>query len=103
MFMIFLPTMISEFAIGTAVLSDVVESFSKISRAKQWIIGGWLGVITSFLIVSFYAVIVGWVLYYIFSYLTGSAQQVETGGMGEFFETFIGNGFIPVVWQLIVM
>src|SRR5699024_197744 len=34
---------------------------------------------------------------------TGSAQQVETGGMGEFFETFIGNGFIPVVWQLIVM
>src|SRR5699024_1882587 len=55
------------------------------------------------LIVSFYAVIVGWVLYYIFSYLTGSAQQVETGGMGEFFETFIGNGFIPVVWQLIVM
>lgn len=102
-FIIGLPTMIAEFSIGKKGQSDAVESFSKTAPAKPWIIGGWLGVITSFLIVSFYAVIVGWVLYYIFSYLTGSAQQVETGGMGEFFETFIGNGFIPVVWQLIVM
>lgn len=102
-FIIGLPTMIAEFSIGKKGQSDAVESFSKTAPAKPWVIGGWLGVITSFLIVSFYAVIVGWVLYYIFSYLTGSAQQVEVGGMGEFFESFIGNGFIPVVWQLIVM
>jgi len=102
-FIIGLPTMIAEFSIGKKGQSDAVESFSKTAPAKPWVIGGWLGVITSFLIVSFYAVIVGWVLYYIFSYLTGSAQQVESGGMGEFFETFISNGFVPVIWQLIVM
>src|SRR5690625_685463 len=76
-FIIGLPTMIAEFSIGKKGQSDAVESFSKTAPAKPWIIGGWLGVITSFLIVSFYAVIVGWVLYYIFSYLTGSAKQVE--------------------------
>lgn len=102
-FIIGLPTMIAEFAIGKRGQSDIVGSFKNTARAKPWVIGGWLGVITSFLIVSFYAVICGWVLYYMFSYMTGSIQQVETGGMGEYFEGFIGHDFLPVIWQLIVM
>lgn len=102
-FIIGLPTMIAEFSIGKKGQSDAVESFSRTAHSKPWVIGGWLGVITSFLIVSFYAVIVGWVLYYIFSYLTGSIQQVETGGMEGFFEDFIGHSYLPVFWQLVVM
>src|SRR5699024_7636564 len=59
-FIIGLPTMIAEFSIGKKGQSVAVESFSITAPAKPWIIGGgWLGVITSFLIVAFYAVIVG--------------------------------------------
>src|SRR5699024_10936482 len=57
----------------------------------------------SFLIVSYYAVICGWILYYMFSYITGSLQQVESGGVGAYFEGFIGDAFLPILWQIIVM
>ncbi|QDI91324.1 sodium-dependent transporter [Salicibibacter halophilus] len=102
-FIIGLPTMIAEFSIGKKGQLDAVGSFSKTAPAKPWVIGGWLGVITSFLIVSFYAVITGWVLYYMFSYLTGSLQQVEPGGVEEYFGGFVGDAFLPVIWQFIVM
>ncbi|SDJ18258.1 sodium-dependent transporter [Natribacillus halophilus] len=98
-----LPTMIAEFSIGKRGQLDAVGSFQKTTRSKPWVIGGWLGVITSFLIVSFYAVITGWVLYYMFSYLVGTVQEVEPGGIGEFFEGFIGHDFLPVIWQVVVM
>src|SRR5690625_4648121 len=102
-FMIGLPTMIAEFPIGKRGQLDAVGSFAKTSPAKPWVIGGWLGVITSFLIVSFYAVICGWVLYYMFSYMVGSIQQVEAGGVEEYFGGFIGHDFLPVIWQIVVM
>lgn len=98
-----LPTMIAEFSIGKKGQSDAVGSFANTAKSKPWVIGGWLGVITSFLIVSFYAVICGWVLYYMFSYLTGSLQQVEAGGIEAYFGGFIGDAFLPVLWQVIVM
>ncbi|WP_461183444.1 sodium-dependent transporter, partial [Virgibacillus kimchii] len=102
-FIIGLPTMIAEFSIGKRGQLDAVGSFAKTAPAKPWVIGGWLGVITSFLIVSFYAVICGWVLYYMFSYMIGSIQQVEAGGVEEYFGGFIGDAFLPVLWQIIVM
>jgi len=102
-FLIGLPTMIAEFSIGKKGQLDAVGSFAKTAPAKPWVIGGWLGVITSFLIVSFYAVICGWVLYYMFSYMVGSIQQVEAGGVEEYFGGFIGHDFLPVIWQIVVM
>lgn len=102
-FLIGLPVMISEFAIGKRGQSDAVGSFAKTAPSKPWVIGGWLGVITSFLIVTFYAVICGWILYYMFSYLVGSLQQVEAGGVEGYFGAFIGHDFLPVIWQIIVM
>ncbi|MBB6450213.1 NSS family neurotransmitter:Na+ symporter [Geomicrobium halophilum] len=98
-----LPTMIAEFSIGKRGQLDAVGSFAKTASSKPWVIGGWLGVITSFLIVSFYAVITGWVMYYFFSYLFGNVQQVETGAVGDFFGAFIGHEFLPVIWQIVVM
>src|SRR5690625_699133 len=50
-FIIGLPTIIAEFSIGTKGQSDFFESFSKSFPAKPWIIGGWLVVISLFLIV----------------------------------------------------
>ncbi|WP_373894517.1 sodium-dependent transporter [Virgibacillus natechei] len=98
-----LPTMIAEFSIGKRGQLDAVGSFQKTAKSKPWVIGGWLGVLTSFLIVSFYAVITGWVLYYMFGYMTGAVQQVEPGGIGAFFEGFIGHDFLPVIWQIVIM
>ncbi|WP_332870077.1 hypothetical protein [Salisediminibacterium selenitireducens] len=63
-FLIGLPVLLAEFAIGRKGQADVVQSFSNIAPKKPWVIGGILGVLTSFIILSFYGVIAGWVIYY---------------------------------------
>lgn len=98
-----LPVLLAEFSIGRRGQSDVIGSFNKVAPGKPWVIGGILGVLTSFLILSFYGVIAGWVLYYFFSYLTGAAQAVPGGEYADFFVGFIGGNFGPVVWQVIFM
>lgn len=98
-----LPVLLAEFSIGRKGQSDVVGSFSKIAPKKPWVIGGILGVLTSFLILSFYGVIAGWVLYYLFSYLTGTAGGIEQEGYADFFVNFIGGAGGPVFWQVLFM
>ncbi|WP_078594588.1 sodium-dependent transporter [Evansella clarkii] len=98
-----LPVLLAEFAIGRKTHTDAVTAFNKLTPGKPWVIGGIIGVLTSFLILSFYGVIAGWVLHFFFSYLTGQAQGVAEGGYADYFVNFIGGSAGPVIWQLIFM
>ncbi len=102
-FLVGLPVLLAEFSIGRRGQSDVVGSFNNIAPGKPWVIGGVLGVLTSFLILSFYGVIAGWVVYFLYSYLTGAAGAVEQGGYADFFVNFIGGATGPVFWQFFFM
>lgn len=51
--------------------------------------GGWLNAIIPLLIVPYYSVIGGWVIKYLFSYLTGSGQKLAEDG---YFSSFISDG-----------
>ncbi len=68
-FLLGLPLVLSEIFIGRAGQSDAVGSIRNVaahSRAsKSWGLFGGLGALAAFLILSFYSVVAGWVLYYI--------------------------------------
>src|SRR5262245_16371452 len=64
-----LPLMIGEFVIGRRGGKSAVGSLAKVARDNRatplWaIVGGW-GVLTGFLILSFYSVVGGWTIAYI--------------------------------------
>lgn len=72
-----IPTLMSEFIIGRAgSASSSVNSIRDLSQrsgvAKAWDIGMWLGMLGSFLIISFYAVVAAWVMAYIPRFLNGA-------------------------------
>ncbi|MBU9712996.1 sodium-dependent transporter [Evansella tamaricis] len=102
-FLVGLPVLLAEFSVGRRGQSDVIGSFNNIAPGKPWVLGGIIGVLTSFLILSFYGVIAGWVVFFLFSYLTGSAQAVAGGEYADFFVNFIGGAAGPVIWQVIFM
>ncbi|GEL07802.1 sodium-dependent transporter [Salisediminibacterium halotolerans] len=102
-FLIGLPVLLAEFSIGRKGQADVVGSFHNLAPGKPWVIGGVLGVVTSFLILSFYGVIAGWVLYFLYSFLTGAAVGLEPGTYEGFFGEFIGGTIGPVFWQILFM
>lgn len=67
-FLLGLPLVLSEIFIGRVGQTDAVGSIRKVAQSSnashKWSIFGGVGAVAAFLIVSFYSVVAGWVLYY---------------------------------------
>ncbi|MBU9710764.1 sodium-dependent transporter [Evansella tamaricis] len=94
-----IPILMAEFTIGKKAQSDVVGSFQKLAPGKPWITAGILGVASAFIILSFYAVIAGWSVYYFVQYVIGGINTDP----GDFFGGFITDPVQPILWQFIFM
>ncbi len=97
-----LPLMITEFLIGRRAQKNPVGAFKKLHHEKSpWQLAGWLGVASGFLILSFYSVIAGWALAYIFKSIagfSGSAEAIQS----EFVELVTNSG-LSIMWHTIFM
>ncbi|RMH61658.1 MAG: sodium-dependent transporter [Calditrichaeota bacterium] len=74
-----LPYMYAELALGRATQQNPVGAIEKIRPKSFWRMAGFLGVITGVGILSFYAVIAGWTVAYIYKMFVG-----QVGGFGAF-------------------
>ena len=85
-----LPLLIAEFMIGRSTQKQAVGAFKSIAPNTGWHWIGRLGVGTCFILLSFYSVVGGWVLIYLFRGITG---QLITPGQnyGTLFTETIGN------------
>jgi NSS family neurotransmitter:Na+ symporter len=90
--------MLGEMAIGRNTHLSAVGAYKKLS--EKWAFIGFIGVIVGFCILSFYSVIGGWVLNYIYKYLTGGIVGAEAGA---YFSGFISGTTGPIVWHLLFM
>lgn len=61
-----LPILIAEFMIGRRGQKDPINSFKEQAPGKPWYMVGWLGLAATGLILSFYSVVGGWILSYLF-------------------------------------
>ncbi|RXJ02036.1 sodium-dependent transporter [Anaerobacillus alkaliphilus] len=98
-----IPIIMAEFTIGRKAQSDAVGSFEKIAPGKPWILAGIMGVISAFIILSFYGVIAGWTVKYFFSYLTGGFNVQNDGEYVDVFVGFITSPWEPLFWQFLFM
>ncbi|MEA5010956.1 MAG: sodium-dependent transporter [Angelakisella sp.] len=89
-----LPIMITEISIGRMTGKGPVQAFAKLKPGARII--GIMGVACSFIILSYYSVIGGWVLKYIASYATTMGAPVDFGA-------YIAQPVEPVVWHLVFM
>jgi NSS family neurotransmitter:Na+ symporter len=64
---------------------------------------GFLAVVSSFLVLSFYTVIAGWVLKYFTGAATGQLWQVAGIDAGNYFKRFISNWGEPIIWQAAIL
>ncbi|MDG5786216.1 sodium-dependent transporter [Evansella sp. AB-P1] len=98
-----IPILMAEFTIGRKAQSDVVGSFNKLAPGKPWVVAGILGVASAFIILSFYAVIAGWSVFYFIQYLIGGFRTTHADGYGGFFGEFISSPIQPLFWQFLFM
>jgi NSS family neurotransmitter:Na+ symporter len=79
-----LPVLLSEVLIGRHGQASAPESVRKLARdsnaSEGWSVLASMGVFAAFLILSFYCVVGGWVVYYIGVFLSDLFQSGVTGG-----------------------
>lgn len=93
-----LPLVIAELAIGRRAQGDAIHAFAYGGGTGPWRLAGWVSVVGSVLILSFYAVIAGWALKYFVGAATGALWGTVEGGYGTYFQRFIANLGEPIVW-----
>ena len=85
-----LTVFLAEAVIGQNAQSDVATSFVKTSKSKNenWKFAGFM-IISGLLILSFYSVVLGWILNYVFT--SFSALPTEAAVAGAAFEKLISD------------
>ena len=97
------PIVIAELALGRRGQRDTVSVFSVIAPRTIWMAAGLLGLAASFMILSFYAVISGWVAKYFVGASTGQLWAATDGGAGSYFERFAADHGETLIWQAVVL
>ncbi|MGM0507618.1 MAG: sodium-dependent transporter [Fusobacteriota bacterium] len=97
------PIMLSEFIIGRKTSKNTVGAFKKLSNNKFWKTPGYLGIVSSFLILSFYGVVGGWALNFTFRGLTNNFLNKSSDELEILFGNFISSPFGPIFWQILFM
>ncbi|MFX3636417.1 MAG: sodium-dependent transporter [Candidatus Pristimantibacillus sp.] len=95
-----LPVLLAELAIGRGGRGSVSSSFQRLSGKKGWGALGFISIIAPFFILSFYAVVAGWTMYY--AVISFSGQLFKSTDYAGQFDSFIGS-WNPVIWQFIAL
>ncbi len=90
--------MLTELVVGRKTQKNVVAAFDELN--PKWKFTGILGILSAFIVLSYYCVIGGYVLKYVVAYLTGANFQ---NNLSEYYYSFISHPIEPVVYLIIFM
>lgn len=80
-----------ELFIGKKYKTDTIQALTEINPKFKW--AGWLCIITVIMIPCFYFVVGGWILNYIWIFLSNHLPQ----NFGDYFNSFSSQVFMPVL------
>ncbi|MFI3330614.1 MAG: sodium-dependent transporter [Rikenellaceae bacterium] len=96
-----IPIMLTEMSIGRAGQSNAMGSFRRLSKTRAWQGVGLLGVITAFIIMSFYSVIAGWSIKFFAESVSDGFAGKSPNEIESAFTAFISSGWKPISLALL--
>ncbi len=103
-FLIGVPVFITELILGRKAQRGAVGVFATLTHNSLFWRGlGWLGVLTSFVIISYYSVVAGWGVNYVFMSLSQFYVGKSPTEIGAAFDTLQQSGGMTVFWSFVFM
>lgn len=110
-FVLGIPVMLAEMALGRAGGSDSVGNFKNLTPGKKWWIAGAIGLIASYLILSFYMVVAGWTIEYLFDSISGnlysgysaSTSASESTFFSSKMDEYVSTAWNPIIWTFVMI
>jgi NSS family neurotransmitter:Na+ symporter len=102
-----LPLLMAEVLIGRRGQQNPVNSMGALAQeagaSPLWKNVGRLGVLTGFLLLSFYVVVAGWALAYIPLTASGVFAQLQPAEIGQQFDAHLHNPWVLIGWGTLVL
>ena len=87
-----IPLFTMEMSLGRKSQLNPVEGMRSLTRKGSiWVLFGWLGVISAFLILTYYIQIMGWILAYLVKMISGSLKGLTAAQYAQSFTNFTSN------------
>lgn len=99
------PVIVSEFVLGRHTRSNIFGCYRSLHAGRGWQMLGVLGIVASLMILSFYAVVAGWTLEYLWQTVFGNLFTYgnAAGGYESHFEQFSTGSYRPVLFTLLFL
>lgn len=98
-----IPIMVAEFLIGRRSRSNTAGAYQRLAPGTPWKWVGRMGVLAGFLILSYYTVVAGWTLEFIYEAATNSFAGKSAEGFIASFDSFVANPWRPLIWLIVFM
>ena len=99
-----LPVMVMELSVGRASQRSIALSFQALEpKGTKWHWYSYCGLAGNYLLMMFYTVIAGWLLYYVVKVLRGDFMGLDAEGVGAEFTELMGQPVIMTVFMAVVV
>ncbi len=102
-FLLGIPIMMSEFFIGRHTHTNTAGAYRKLAPGTPWKWVGRLGVLTGFIILSYYSVVAGWTAEYTRLALGNCFDGKGTADFPTIFNEFVSNPWKSIAWMIAFM
>ena len=102
-----IPVMMAEVMLGRQGRQSPINTMRALAQQSDanrgWSLIGWMGALGGFLILSYYSVVAGWALYYIYLLATGTFVGADGAVVGATFDAFLANPGLLVGFHTLFM
>lgn len=102
-----IPLMLAEMIIGRRGQQNPVNSLAKLAqeahKSPHWQLIGWLGALTLILVLSFYSVVAGWSLAYMFRAWGGAFANLNDASITSMWQHFLNSPGQLMFWHALFM
>lgn len=102
-FLLALPIMYSEFIIGRRSQANVFGAYKVLAPGTKWCASGLVYVLGSLFIISFYCVVGGWTIDYLWKAITFKFTTTDTAVLDGMFAQTVTSSTEPLVFMLIFL
>lgn len=102
-----IPVMMAEIMLGRRGRQSPINTMQTLAEEEKrnvnWVWLGWMGMIAGFLILSYYSVIAGWAMSYIFRTASGIFVGATADGVSKIFADLVSDPERLLAWHTIFM
>lgn len=98
-----IPVMLSEFIIGRSTHSNMKGALKQLAPKSNVFHMAYICIMGAVMVLSFYSVVCGWVVEYLFQAVSGNLTNHTPQQYSEMFNNFVGSPWKLVAWTLLFL